>query len=273
MIGTQALIDKFKYALDSGFGYIWGAAGSVWTQAKQDISTDSNIKKYGQQWVGHRVADCSGLFSWAFKQFGSYMYHGSNTMWRDYCTAKGDLKTGKRTDGQELKPGTAVFTDHDGDKTHVGLYIGNGTVIEAASTRYGVITSKVTNSKWKCWGELKGVDYGMVVPVTDSKAYPTLKKGMKGSNVTMLQTMLMAHGYQLPKWGADGDFGNETLKAVKAFQKDRGLTADGIVGPATWAALNETDARRYTVTIDNMTLDQANKLLKEYPTADVKEVK
>ena len=273
MIGTQALIDKFKYALDSGFGYIWGAAGSVWTQAKQDISTDSNIKKYGQQWVGHRVVDCSGLFSWAFKQLGSYMYHGSNTMWRDYCTAKGDLKTGKRTDGQELKPGTAVFTDHDGDKTHVGLYIGNGTVIEAASTRYGVITSNITNSKWKCWGELKGVDYGMAVPVTDSKTHPTLKKGMKGSNVTMLQTMLMAHGYQLPKWGADGDFGNETLKAVKVFQKDRGLAVDGIVGPATWAALNETDARRYTVTIDNLTLDQANKLLKEFPTADVKEVK
>ena len=269
MISTQALIDRFQYALDDGWGYIWGAAGSVWTQAKQDAATDANIKKYGQQWVGHMVADCSGLFSWAFKQLGSYMYHGSNTMWRDYCTAKGELRNGKRSDGMELKPGTAVFTDHSGDKTHVGLYVGNGVVIEASGIQTGVITSKVTNSKWKCWGELRGVDYGETVP--DTEPYPTLKKGMKGNNVMKLQTALMARGYTLPRYGADGDFGNETLAAVKEFQKDRGLTVDGIVGPATWAALREEDTRRYTVTIENLTKVQATELLKVYPTADVKE--
>jgi hypothetical protein len=41
----------------------------------------------------------------------------------------------------------------------VGLYIGNGEVIEASSTESGVIKSKITNSKWAEWGELKGVDY------------------------------------------------------------------------------------------------------------------
>ena len=48
----------------------------------------------------------------------------------------------------------------NGNKSHVGLYIGDGKVIEAASTAKGVVTSKVTDAKWKCWGELKGVDYG-----------------------------------------------------------------------------------------------------------------
>jgi hypothetical protein len=110
--------------------------------------------------VGHYVADCSGLFTWAFAQLGGYMYHGSNTMWDRYCTSKGKLKSGKRTDGKELKPGSAVFVLKNGDdRSHVGLYIGNGEVIEASSTELGVIKSKITNSKWGEWAELKGVDY------------------------------------------------------------------------------------------------------------------
>jgi hypothetical protein len=112
------------------------------------------------KWVGHWVTDCSGLFYWAFKELGGYMYHGSNTMWKSYCTDKGKLSNGKRTDGKELKPGTAVFVCKDGsNRSHVGLYIGNGKVIEASGQSSGVIYSDVTNKKWAEWGELKGVDY------------------------------------------------------------------------------------------------------------------
>ena len=154
------LIIKFKYAYENKWGYIINTAGILWTQAKQNAVTDSYAKKYGSKWIGHYVADCSGLFSWAFSQLGGYMYHGSNTMWNKYCTSKGKLSSGKRTDGKELKPGTAVFVLKDGDnRSHVGLYIGNGEVIEASSTETGVVKSKITNSKWKEWGELKGVDY------------------------------------------------------------------------------------------------------------------
>lgn len=159
------LIEKFQYALDNHFGYIINTAGILWTQAKQNATTSDMAKKYGQQWVGHYVADCSGLFTWAFNQLGGYMYHGSNTMWNKYCTAKGNLSGGKRTDGKTLKPGTAVFVLKNGnDRSHVGLYIGNGEVIEASGTSTGVIKSKITNSKWAEWGELKGVDYGEETP-------------------------------------------------------------------------------------------------------------
>lgn len=175
LITTADLIDKFKQALANNWGYIWGTAGEIWTAAKQaelEKTTDKDReqgRKYGSKWIGHKVADCSGLFSWAFKQLGGYMYHGSNTMWDKYCTAKGELRNGKRTDGQELKPGTAVFTysEKDGKRGHVGLYIGDGWVIEAKGTQAGVIKSKVTNSKWVEWGELKGVDY------SGSKPEPT----------------------------------------------------------------------------------------------------
>lgn len=161
MITADALIAKFQYALDNKWGYIYGAAGVMWTEAKQKATTNEMAKKYGAQWVGHMVADCSGLFTWAFKQLGGTMYHGSDTMFRKYTTATGALKDGKRTDGQELLPGTAVFVYKEDDKKygHVGLYIGNGWVIEAASTQKGVIKSKVSDKKWEYWGELTGVSF------------------------------------------------------------------------------------------------------------------
>ena len=166
VISTQALIEKFQYALDNDWGYIYGTAGELWTAADQvrmNQTTDSNrefSRKYGSKWIGHHVADCSGLFYWAFKELGSYMYHGSDTMFRKWTVASGELKNGLRSDGKELLPGTAVFTYKTATKKygHVGLYIGNGIVIEAHGTKAGVITSKTTD--WGYWGELKNVDYG-----------------------------------------------------------------------------------------------------------------
>ena len=105
------------------------------------------------------MADCSGLFAWAFRQLGGYCYHGSNTMFRRYSSASGSLAAGKRTDGEPLKPGTAVYKFNASEGYHhVGLYIGEGGVIEAKGTAYGVVKSKI-GSGWTHWGELKGVDY------------------------------------------------------------------------------------------------------------------
>ena len=166
MITTQELIAKFQQALSEKWGYIWGTAGVMWTAAKQkelEKTTDSDReqgRRYGKKWIGHMVADCSGLFTWAFKQLGGTMYHGSNTMYLKWCSDKGKLSGGKRTDGKVLKPGTAVFVWNGKNYGHVGLYIGDGTVVEAMGTRNGVTTTKVNASKWTNWGELKGVEYG-----------------------------------------------------------------------------------------------------------------
>jgi putative chitinase len=67
-----------------------------------------------------------------------------------------------------------------------------------------------------------------------SAATPVLRRGDKNASVSLLQTKLNAAGYQV---GTDGDFGPGTDAAVKQFQAAKGLTADGIVGPRTWAAL------------------------------------
>ena len=67
VISTEALIAKFQYALYNDWGYIWGTAGILWTAARQaqlEKTTDSDResgRKYGSKWIGHTVADCSGL--------------------------------------------------------------------------------------------------------------------------------------------------------------------------------------------------------------------
>lgn len=56
-----------------------------------------------------------------------------------------------------------------------------------------------------------------------------LKKGMRGGDVEELQEILLDLDYSLPKYNADGDFGSETEKAVKQFQTDNNLIADGVI--------------------------------------------
>ena len=281
VIYASDLIAKFQYALDQKWGYIWGAAGLIWTEDQQRAATREQTIKYGSKWIGKHVVDCSGLFSWAFKQLGGYMYHGSNTMWREYTVSRGKLRNGKRTDGGDLLPGTAVFTDHEGDKTHVGLYVGGGYVIEAAGTQQGVIKSKVTNDKWTHWAVLKGLTMNMTekpeaaVPAPDperQETRPTIRKGSRGEYVTLMQTMLVNRGYSLGN--VDGIFGARTDAAVREFQKANGLAVDGVCGPKTWAALDrvpEESGVTYTVTISGIRKDQAMELLRMYPEADVKE--
>jgi hypothetical protein len=70
----------------------------------------------------------------------------------------------------------------------------------------------------------------------------TVRKGAKGPAVKLMQSRLANLGYRLTKYpsartGIDGHFGWYTLRALKQFQKKKGLVADGICGPITWKAL------------------------------------
>ena len=64
---------------------------------------------------------------------------------------------------------------------------------------------------------------------------PTLRRGDRGDDVKDLQQLLIDAGYLRGK--ADGIFGSGTATAVRSFQRDNGLTADGVVGTSTWRAL------------------------------------
>ena len=264
IVPAAELIQHAMRYYDEGWGYILNTSGQIWTQAAQDrrAKTDEQCRLYGQQWVGKHVIDCSGLWMLAMHECGSYMYHGSNTMWDKYCTAKGTLKGGARSDGQELKAGSAIYTGtKDGDHNHVGMYIGDGQVLEAGGCKKGVCITPITNSKWKCWGEMLRVDYSGVAPVPTR---PILRNGSTGTYVTLLQTKLIQLGYDLSPYGADSKFGNKTMTAVQSFQRDHGLDPDGVVGPATWDALDNARATLYTVQIYHVSRSVAEGIIKTY---------
>lgn len=63
---------------------------------------------------------------------------------------------------------------------------------------------------------------------------PVLRRGLRGDVVGELQSLLRDQGYPI---AIDGDFGPATETVVRHFQAQRGLEADGIVGPVTWNTL------------------------------------
>jgi len=94
----------------------------------------------------------------------------------------------------------------------------------------------------------------------DSKVSVVLKVGSKGADVKKLQQDLMALGYSLKPYGADGDFGTVTEKAVRQFQKDYKLTVDGKAGTKTLTKIADL-------------LKAKNKPVAPAPVVDDKQVK
>ena len=148
------------------------------------------------------------------------------------CKTKGEMVT------MPDVPGVLVFMNN-----HVGVYIGNGEVIEARSRRYGVYKTKLTERPWKNWGYCPYITYEtpkLEEPkpaATITRDLPVLKRGAKGETVRAMQHLLMGNGYDMEGYGADASFGGATERALKAYQGEKGLEVDGSCGPKTWAKL------------------------------------
>ena len=82
----------------------------------------------------------------------------------------------------------------------------------------------------------------------DSAAMPLLREGDSGEEVRELQRLLQSHGFYSAQ--IDGQFGYQTMLAVKQFQNLSGLQVDSVVGPNTWRELlaeSSGDTIYYTV--------------------------
>lgn len=262
------LVEFVKMLCDNKVPYWYGTCDYKCTEdllqrkAKQYPAhyTSSRMEKYRKAISEKKICcDCIGMIK------GFFWANGGEGI-EDYLKGKGDYSTKYQsnncpdtsangayeyyrkhapkkywTDIDDMPdiPGIAVFMSG-----HVGLYIGNGEVIEARGFNYGVVKTKLKDRKWKTAAMLPEDMIEYVDIDTDKKedtktelGSRNLKKGSEGDDVKELQQKLMALGYDLGKWGADGEFGSATLAAVKAFQKDHGLTVDGIFGKKSYAAL------------------------------------
>lgn len=102
----------------------------------------------------------------------------------------------------------------------------------ATSPSYANTLIKTINTyKLYLWdSEVTGINTKKKEPVS----LPVLKKGSRGQHVKAWQTYLSINGYN--PGSIDGIFGQLTESAVKTYQSNHGLVADGVVGPKTWAS-------------------------------------
>ena len=97
---------------------------------------------------------------------------------------------------------------------------------------------------------------GAAVPTTPAAATPTptpktMRLGFQGESVRTVQKKLKELGYY--NGSIDGDFGEATDKALKAFQKANGLDPDGKVGEQTLKKLNDPKAKTYKQSVATAT--------------------
>lgn len=188
--------------------------------------------------------------------------------------------------------------DGIGDAIHIGIVTDKDKgAIHSSKSKGEVCQSEfhgktIKNGGWNRVGLWDKVDYGLEPIADDSHIpsendgfpadtgwHPTIRKGSKGDEVILLQTMLHRLGYGLGSYGIDGDFGRDTEKAVKEYQRDRGLIQDGVVGPLTWDALQKDMEKlnampmekTYTVIIRHLDRTQADAIKRNYPNSEVNE--
>lgn len=101
--------------------------------------------------------------------------------------------------------------------------------------------NEIAESAAKGLCEYFGIPYvaPAVTPSTPTVATTILRKGSAGPEVKSLQKKLLQIGYYLGSYGADGDYGDATVTAVRKFQKDNSLAIDGEAGPDTLAKIDK----------------------------------
>lgn len=237
-MATKTAAGLVEYAkAQLGKPYWYGTFGQAASKSLYNQKKNQYPDYYEWAYAGEtaKVHDCVGLikgYIWCDSaEDTTPVYNPAQDLsangMRDACTTTGGIASIPEV------PGVLVFMNH-----HVGVYIGGGYVGEARGHAYGVVKTKLSARAWTTWGYCPYVTY------EESKGEKTvnieltmLRKGAKGAEVKTVQRLLIAMGYNLGGYGADGDFGGKTEAAVRAYQGAKKLAVDGIVGKDTWNAL------------------------------------
>lgn len=225
--------------------------------------------------------DCSGLFVRMYRDQGATIAHGSNSIFRRYCS-----ETAKLTDVSQLVPGMAVFKvsswapddagnqwygKEPGDVHHIGYVASvNPLRIIHASSAAGCVTEDQKIGKWAYYGRLKDVDYGgqpapapdpePTVPVTkvvtaDTGATVNLRKTPGGDLVDRVPI-----GETVTVYEDDGTWARVKWTWKKGYMMSKFLQ-DLSYDPMTY----------YTVIIPHLPRHHAEALVKNYDGATMTE--
>ena len=255
-----------------GWAYIYGAKGQECTPAyrrkrysEEHPTIKSACKNFsgtgtcsGCKWYPDnqrtRTFDCRGFTYWILKAVYNWDLYGETTVTQwgkaDNWRAKGTIDTMP----QNVLCCLFQYDDSKRKMVHTGFGLNNETI----ECQKGVEYHSSRNKKWTHWAVAQCVEGE--VPVQK----PTLRRGDSGEYVTLMQTELIAKGYDCGSSGADGKFGKGTESAVRQFQADHGLTVDGICGAQTWNALDAASTELYTVHIPHLTKYKADALIAQY---------
>jgi hypothetical protein len=163
MKNNIGLVEHCTKALREEWGYVYGTYGKVLTSdllQRKLTQYPDNIKKYQgyieKNYMGKRVTDCVGLIK-------------SFVWWEDndpVYTPKSDKSANGMFEAAGMKGPVSEFPEVPGvcvwKSGHVGVYQGNGKVIEAKGTKYGVVQTPIKGlgaTKWTHWFFCPYIDY------------------------------------------------------------------------------------------------------------------
>ena len=185
----------------------------------------------GCKWNGHLCYDCRGFTAYVLKTAAGIRIEGGGAT-SQYNTAGNWAARGLTKDGlPDLV--CCLFKQRGQKMSHTGLHIGGGDIIHCSTV---VKHGSTSDTSWTHWAIPKGLytdDELKKAGVVAMRS--TLRRGSRGDDVRDLQFDLYSLGYD--QLEIDGIFGLKTDAAVREFQRKCGLTADGIVGPLTWSAI------------------------------------
>lgn len=234
-------------------GHYNASAAIEYARRWTDNSGGSSTASYNPQYKAYAGNDCSNfvsqcLVAGGFVTDNEWAPYNScwNTTWlRSYLTnGYGGMATGlgyksiRNASISEMSPGDLLFMDWDFDDAceHVVIIseVANGVVYVCGHTSN--LKDSNYNKNISAYRSYLIKMNGSVLPERHFYCRQ-LQYGDKGTDVRELQELLISRGYNLGSWGADGDYGNATVEAVKAFQRDNGLEVDGVCGDLTANAL------------------------------------
>ena len=274
-ITSDHLVAQLQAAVTRGDGYIMGSRGQNPRTGYLDLSVPESKCKSGWKETGwyfsqysgkqktqalfwrkkcSRVWDCNGMMEGIYElATGTCIDSKARYNYAEWCNTKGS----GLIPAKYRVPGAAVFwSDSGAGSIHHVAYLekpvtagkpeGDWYIIEARGVMYGVVRTKLLSRKPNFWGLMTKYVYYDTPAVIESNTLlgaRMLKNGCEGDDVKALQSGLIRLGYDLGRWGADGDFGDATEAAVRAFQRNHSLDVDGIAGPKTIAQLEAALAK------------------------------